>query len=77
MRGDEMAERAKAIRLPINRLADLAGVNKHTACYVLKGRPNMLLSTHQALQQALIDEELRVLSHLQGLHPAKPQGPQQ
>lgn len=69
MRGDEMADRAKAIRLPTNRLAALAGVNKHTAGAVMSGRRDMLLSTATSLEVALIAEERRLLSHLQSLHP--------
>lgn len=70
-----MAARAKAIRLSTNKLAELAGVNKHTVTYVLNGRRDTLVSTAARLEDALIAEEKRVLAHLQKLHPQTERAP--
>lgn len=69
----EIAARAAALRLPINELAALAGLNKHTAYAVVGGRRDCFSRTRDRLLDALRREEKRVLEHLlslqDGAHP--------
>jgi transcriptional regulator with XRE-family HTH domain len=66
---NEMKWRCRAIRLPVNQLADLAGINKDTVHHLFNGTKSPRLDTLRAVSAALEAEERRVLAHLAALHP--------
>jgi hypothetical protein len=69
----EIKERAANIRLPINGLAELAGVTPSTAhAKTPDGRErDVRSSTLRKLAEALVAEELRLRNDLLSLHPVQ------
>lgn len=66
---EDLKARCAALRLPVLRLAVLAGLNKHTVHRIFDHTTSPRLDTLRALSVALEAEERRVLAHLMGLHP--------
>jgi predicted transcriptional regulator len=69
---DQLKARCAALRLPVNSLADLAGINKDTLHKIFNGTTMPRLDTLRAIVAALEAEERRVLAHLSALHPVPP-----
>jgi predicted transcriptional regulator len=65
---DELKARCATLGLPVNRLAGLAGLNKHTLHKIFNGTCMPRLDTLRAIVAALEAEERRVLAHLLALH---------
>lgn len=66
---DELKRRCLMLRLPVNKLAALAGVHKDTLHNIFDGRTSPRLDTLRAVSVVLEAEERRVLAHLLALHP--------
>jgi predicted transcriptional regulator len=67
---EDIKARCAALRLPVLRLAAMAGLNKHTVHRIFDHTTSPRLDTLRALSVALEAEERRVLAHLAGLHPS-------
>lgn len=68
MSPEDIARRAKRIRLPIGQLAFEAGCARGTAQRTLLGHTDPRHSTLRALGVALTEEELALRDHLCALH---------
>jgi hypothetical protein len=64
----ELKPRADAIRWTLADVSLAAGKARSTAYQVVQHQ-NPTRSTHKAISDALITEEVRLLHHLAGLHP--------
>lgn len=71
MSPDQLAERARKIRLTDKALGELAGCAENTVNRTLTGKTRPLLDTAQAIEAALASEELQMRDYLLGLHPLK------
>ncbi len=78
MSPEEMAVRARAVRLEDKEVAAAAGVGENTISRTFSGKTNPLLLTARAIEAAIVSEELRLRDYLIGLHgvpqavPAEP-----
>lgn len=68
MSPEAIAERAKAVRLSVKLLSDLAGCSENTVQRTLTARTQPFLKTADKLSDALIAEEKRLLDYLIALH---------
>jgi hypothetical protein len=70
-----LSERIAAIRLPVNALASAAGVHPETVYRLVRGgnKRGPLHENHEAIQEALTAEEIRLRDYLVALHGI-PQG---
>jgi hypothetical protein len=68
MSPEELADRARSIRLPFKALGDLAGCAENTVNRTLTGATRPLQETALAIENALIAEEIRLCDYLVGLH---------
>lgn len=77
MSPEELAERARAIRLEDKAVAAAAGIAENTVSRTFGGKTQPLLITCRAIETAIIADELRLLKHLLGIHgiPADWQAP--
>lgn len=69
MSPDEIAQRAEHLRLSKRHLSGLTGINEHTIGRTLNAKTEPYQKTVNALIQAIVTEEVRVLRHLAALHP--------
>ncbi len=68
LNGAVVVQRAEAIRLPLNAVAAVAGLNKHTLSNLKRGR-DVRMSTITRALEAVVAEELRLRDRLNALHP--------
>lgn len=69
MRPAEIAARAAVIRLDRPDLAQMAGISNRSTRLIFSGqRPGARISTIEALENALVAEERRLLRHLLDVH---------
>ena len=66
---EQIEGRRKAVRLPLDQLATLSGVEQNTVGRIMSGRSGGRVTTLQKLGEALVSEEIRLLRHLAALHP--------
>lgn len=66
---EQIEIRAKAINIGLSRMAELAGVNPSTVFRCLRYGSDPRSSTRDKLNDALDQEERRILDHLARLHP--------
>lgn len=62
-------ERASVIRLDKKALAGMAGLSQKSVGMTLREQSSPRLNNLQAMEAALIREELRLRDHLNALHP--------
>lgn len=62
-------ERAAAIRLDKKALAGMAGLSQKSVGMTLREQSSPRLNNLQAMEAALVREELRLRDHLNSLHP--------
>lgn len=74
MQPSEIETRRKSIRLALKELAPLVPLGHNALADTLKERTSPHPVTRQAIEQALVREELRLRDYLLGLHPVQPAG---
>jgi transcriptional regulator with XRE-family HTH domain len=74
MSPEELAERARVIRLEDKAVAAAAGIAENTVSRTFGGKTQPLLITCRAIEAAILAEELRLRDYLFALHGA-PQAP--
>lgn len=77
MRQETIKERAAAIRLSTSHLSQATGLTAHTVGRTLNSRTRPFLATADALECAIVAEEIRLRDYLLGLHPIHASEPQQ
>jgi hypothetical protein len=69
MRPAEISARSGVIRLKPSELSQLAGITLRSTREIFAGeRPGARMTTVEALEAALVGEELRLLRHLYAIH---------
>lgn len=68
MSPEQMAERARAVRLEDKVIAAAAGIGENTVFRTFAGKTRPLLLTAKAIEAAIVTEELRLRDYLIGLH---------
>lgn len=76
MRPETIRERAAAIRMPNKVLAEKTGLWENTIGRTLTGRTSPNLTTCDAIEAAVIAEELRLRDYLNALHPVAANEPE-
>ena len=64
-----MSDRCDAIRLDKKALAGLASLSQKSAGMILRGQSSPRLNNLQALERAVVTEELRLRDYLLSIHP--------
>jgi hypothetical protein len=67
---EDIGQRCSAIRLDKKALAGLASLSQKSAGMILRGQSSPRLVNLQALERAVIAEELRLRDYLNTLHPS-------
>lgn len=63
-----LLKRVERVRLPLSDIARSAAIDKNTVHRVLKTDRGVRRDKLQAVEQAIVSEELALLDHLQALH---------
>jgi hypothetical protein len=66
---EQIAERSEAIRLDKKALARLAKLSQKSTGMTLRGQSSPRLNNLQALERAIVAEEIRLRDYLLAIHP--------
>lgn len=69
---DTIRDRAIAVRLGKKELSELAHLSQKSTGMILRGDSSPRLNNLQALERAVVAEELRLRAYLLVLHPVAP-----
>jgi hypothetical protein len=71
---ETIRDRALAVRLGKKELSSLSGLSEKSTGMILRGASSPRLNNLQALERAVIAEEIRLRDYLFGLHPLAKEG---